>query len=70
MKNKKGRGWCDTCNAWTDSTYVDMGIGGYEYWGSLEYQHDWEPVCDYCGEIVQEFEENGVIKGGTYEKKR
>jgi len=43
---------CKQCGC-EEITFIDEGIGAYEYWGSMEVQVDMVPVCAECGEYVE-----------------
>jgi hypothetical protein len=43
---------CPHCNAEVEGTWVDQGIGAYEYWGQMCNDKRMEFVCEECdGEL-------------------
>jgi len=57
MPKYAGTGYCPSCEEEVDVYWVDEGIGAYEYWGSREVQHKWEPLCDICRSYIEDFED-------------
>jgi len=56
------QGICSRCGNGCTATWVDFGIGPYEFWGSRGNHHDYQVVSPCCEALMEEGGETVVRK--------
>ena len=48
---------CNSCHEPCSISLQDFGIGQYEYWGQISYDHDYQWASDCCGATYEDKDE-------------